>query len=138
MIENVKIIGLKTTLEMDRTKTKDYVLDTVNFGERDTQFSLIKTLGLVGLERDIWYKRLSVVEITGWAIQDDHDSESLYRRKRRLNHFVVPNRKYTMIYEGKTLQFIATESVRYGTTHNDNNEAFCHFKIAGLYRQQKQ
>ena len=111
MIENVKITGLTTTLEIDRTKTNDYVLDTVNIGNRDTQYSLINTIDLVGLERDIWYKRLSVVEITGWAIRDDRDPESLYRRKRRLNHFIVPNRQYTMVYEGKTLQFIATESI---------------------------
>ena len=135
MIENVKITGLTTTLEIDRTKTKDYVLDTVNIGNRDTQHSLINTIDLVGLERDIWYKRLSVVEITGWAIRDDRAPESLYRRKRRLNHFIVPNRQYTMVYEGKTLQFIATESIRYGTTIQDNNESFCHFKITGLYRQ---
>ena len=135
MIENVKIIGQRQTLEIDRTKTTDYVLDTVNIGDRNTQYSLIDTLDLVGLERDIWYKRLSAIEITGWVIQDEKDHDSLPRRKRRLNHFVVPNRGYTIEYEDKTFQFIATESIRYGKTTKDNNEAFCHFKITGLYRR---
>ena len=136
MIENVKIIGLRTTLEMDRTKTENYVLNTVSVGDRGTQFSLLNTLDLIGLERDIWYKRLSVLEITGWAIRDDRDPESLYRRKRRLNHFVIPGAPFTMIADnGKPLEFTATESVRYGAAKSENNEAFCLFKITGLYRQ---
>ena len=133
MIENVKITGHNQILEMDRTKTPDYVLDTVDFGERDTQYSLVNTIGLIGLERDIWFKRLSAVVITGWVIRNDRDVTSLQRCKRRLNHFVIPNRQYTIQCDSADIiQFLATESIRYGTSESDNNEAFCKFQITGV------
>ena len=88
------------------------------------------------LERDIWYKRLTSIEIVGYVIADHRDAESMERRKMRLNHFVAPERKITAVLDnGKCIDFIMTESVRYGATHTENNEAFCKFMITGLYRQ---
>jgi len=143
MIENVKLTSGNHTIEIDREKTVNYVLDTVNLGERDTSYSIVHTLDLVGVERDIWYKRLSVVEIVGYVIADDWDAESMVRRKIRLNHFVRPKMQIEMVYQksedrgqgAEKIDFIATESVRYGKTHTENNEAFCKFQITGLYRR---
>ena len=136
MIENVKLIGKNQTIELDRTKTQNYVLDTVNVGDRDTGFSTVRTHDYIGLERDIWYKRLTSIEIVGYVIADHRDAESMERRKMRLNHFVVPERKITAVLDdGNEIDFVITESVRYGATHTENNDAFCKFMITGLYRQ---
>jgi hypothetical protein len=136
MIENVKLTGRNQTIEIDRTKTENYVLDTVNLGDKDTSYSLVNTIGLVGVERDIWYKKLSNIEITGWVVADHRDTESMERRKMRLNHFVIPKTQINMVYDGTNeIDFIITESIRYGKTDKDNNEAFCKFQITGLYRR---
>ena len=135
MIENVKLTGRNQMIEIDRIKTKNYVLDTVNLGEKNTAYSLVNTIGLIGVERDIWYKKLSDIEITGWVIADDRDAESMERRKMRLNHFVIPTTQLHMVYDGiNTIDFIVTESIRYAKAYQDNNEAFCKFQITGLYR----
>ena len=137
MIENIKLTSGIHSIEIDREKTQNYVLGTVNLGERDTSYSLVNTLDLVGVERDIWYKRLSLVEIVGWVVADDQDAEAMMRRKMRLNHFIVPKRQLTAILDGKEeIDFIVTESIRYGKTHAENNDAFCKFQITGLYRRQ--
>ena len=136
MIENIKLTGKNQTIEIDRTKTKNYVLDTVNFGEKDTAYSLVQTIGLVGVERDIWYKKLSAIEITGWVVADDRDAESMQRRKMRLNRFVIPKIEMNVVCDdGSEIDFIVTESIRYAKSYNDNNEAFCKFQITGLYRR---
>jgi hypothetical protein len=143
MIENIKLIGRRQTIEIDREKTQNYVLDTVDLGERDTSYTLVNTLDIVGVERDIWYKRLSNIEITGYVIADERDAESMERRKIRLNNFVVPKTELKAIYQEsgnrsqktEVIDFIVTESIRYGKTHTENNEAFCKFQITGLYRK---
>jgi len=136
MIENIKLIGKNQTIEIDRSKTENYVLGTVNFGEKDTSYSLVNTLDIVGVERDIWYKRLSNIEIVGWVVADHRDKESMELRKMRLNHFVVPKTQIKMVYDGNDdIDFVITESIRYGKSHADNNEAFCKFQITGLYRR---
>jgi hypothetical protein len=134
MIENVKIIGANQTIEIDRTKTVNYVLDTVFLGNKDTNYTLINTIDLLGVERDVWYKKLCDVEINGWAIEDYKDKESMTRRKVRLNRFIIPKTQMTLICDdGTPLPFWVTQSVRYGTTEQDNNSAFCKFQIVGLY-----
>ena len=136
MIENIKLTDFIQTIEIDQTKTQNYVLGTVDFGEKDTQYSLINTLDIVGVERDIWYKRLSDIVIIGYVIADRWDAESMERRKMLLNRFVVPKRRYRMEYDdGKAVDFIVTESIRYGSSHTENNDAFCKFLITGLYRR---
>jgi len=136
MIENIKLIGKNQTIEIDRTRTQNYVLDTVNVGDRDTGFSTIRTHDIIGLERDIWYKRLTKVQIVGYVIADHRDAESMERRKMRLNHFVVPATELTVVMDCvKNIKFVVTESVRYGATHTENNDAFCKFMITGIYRQ---
>ena len=144
MIENVKLTDGKQTLEIDREKTKDYVLDTVNPGDRDTSYSTIRTHDIIGLEWDIWHKRLTNIEIVGYVVADDRDTESMELRKMRLNSFVVPQTEFNALLDGEndltgtpgqSINFIATESIRYGKTHTENNEAFCKFQVTGLYRQ---
>jgi hypothetical protein len=136
MIENVKLTDREQTIEIGRTKTKDYVLDLVNLGDKDTSYSILNTLGIIGVERDIWYKKLSIIEITGWVVADDRDSELMARRKMRLNRFVIPNEYLHLVYDNtKKIDFLVTESIRYGKTHNENNEAFCKFQITGIYRR---
>ena len=136
MIENVKLTDGRQTLEIDRTKTENYVLDTVNIGDRDTSYSTVRAHDIIGLEWDIWHKRLTVLEIVGWVVADERDAESMERRKMRLNRFVIPQSQFNLLIDGeKTIDFIATESIRYGKTHTENNSAFCKFQITGLYRQ---
>jgi hypothetical protein len=135
MIENVKLTFGKQTLELDRVKTQNYVLDLVNLGDKDTNYTLVNSLDVIGVEMDIWYKKLSVVEITGWVLADDKDAESMERRKMRLNELIVPKRQITMLSDdSEQIDFNITESIRYGTSTAENNEVFCKFKITGLYR----
>jgi hypothetical protein len=136
MIENVKLTRGNQTIEIDRVTTEDYVLDTVNFGEKDTNYTILNTLDIVGVERDIWYKKLSVIEITGWVVVDDRNYMSMARRKMRLNRFVIPKAEMKVVCDGsKEIDFLVTESIRYGKTHTENNEALCRFMISGLYRK---
>ncbi|MDR0326690.1 MAG: hypothetical protein LBI05_00175 [Planctomycetaceae bacterium] len=136
MIENVKLTGRNQTIEIDRTKTTNYVLETVNLGEKDTAYSTIRTNEIIGLERDIWYKQISNIEIVGWVIADSRDAESMERRKMRFNHFVIPNTQLKMVYDGiNKIDIFVTESIRYGKSHAENNDAFCKFQITGVYRR---
>jgi len=136
MIENVKLYDAGQQFEFDRSQTKDYVLNTVNMGERDTTYSLRRRKGFPAWERDVWYKRMSVIEITGWVIENDREPLSLVKRKVRLNHFVTPNQYMNALCDnGTPLLFLVTESIRYGITESDNNGAFCKFQISGVYRQ---
>jgi hypothetical protein len=144
MIENVRLTIGSQILEIDRTRTEDYVLDTVNFGDRDVQFLLRKLKNSPSFDFTSLYKRISVLEITGWVVCDERVPGSLAQRKTRLNNLIIPNTVITLqcsnengIAPNPMLFGMCrlTESIRYGTTESDNNEAFCKFLIAGVYRQ---
>ena len=121
MIENCKLISAQTTLEFDREHTDDYVLDTVDLGTQETNYSLLNVLDLVGLERDIWYNTLNTLTITGYVLHGKEGDESgLARRKMRLNRFAVPlaNLRYTSLdlvsRMRTTIDLKVTQSIRYG------------------------
>ena len=61
MLENIRLVGPTQTIELDRTKTKDYVFDKVDFGEQSTNYSLLNTQGIIGLELDVWHHTLAIV-----------------------------------------------------------------------------
>ena len=140
MIENIKLIGENTTIEMDRTKTDDFVLDIVDIGSDDTNYKLVNSIDVVGVEMDIWYHTISTITITGFVLNGGKGENSLARRKMLLNRFVVPNRKIKFVSKNEItqklteLEFIVSQSVRYGTTEQTNNEEFCGFMITGKHR----
>jgi hypothetical protein len=146
MWDNVRLTVIDETVDesellIDRTATVDYVLDIVDFGVQDTKYSLVNKKDIIGLEKDVWYKSLSVATITGWAVNDDRAGFMLSERKMFLNRFVVPKRKLLVeavnpVRRMKSrCEIFLTQSIRYGTNENENNDAFCRFMITGVYRQ---
>lgn len=132
MVENVILLN-KTTqakLELDVSKTPYYILDTVNWGQVESNHHSYKYVNQVGVFVTGTTLETRDVSITGWVIAKTESQ--MDERKRMLNRFINPQQLMKLTYKQYDLEFLPNTSVKYGITLVENNEVMCKFKIDGL------
>lgn len=132
MVENVILLNKATQakLELDVSTTPYYILDTVDWGQVDSNHHSYKYVNQVGVFVTGTSLETRDVSITGWIIAKTETQ--MDERKKVLNRFVNPQQLIKLTYKGYDLEFLPNTSIKYSVTLAENNEVVCRFKIEGL------
>ena len=131
MIERIILRNTKDSEELvlDMVSTPDFVLKSVDWGTVKGTHHSYKYVNQVGVSVTNTSLGTRDIIIEGWIVaRDDAHMTSL---KRRLNMYISPKKEYELIYSDYKIKFIPDESVKYSIAFEENNNAFCKFKIEG-------
>ena len=131
MVERITLKKVKNSEELvlDMVSTPEYVLKSVDWGTIQSKHHYYKYVNQVGITVTGTSIETRPIFIEGWIV-----ASSSYRMnvlKQKLNKFVNPQEAIDLYYEDYMIRFIPDESVKYATSREDNNDAFCKFTING-------
>lgn len=130
MIESLVLRNtvLDTSININKT-VGEYWLDEVDFGQAEGVAHTFKFINQIGeTVYDIGIDPRQIL-ITGWVGGWNQAYVSI--QKEALNRFVNPMHLLECIVNGKKIQFYPRTSVKYSTTHKENNEYMSKFLITG-------
>lgn len=132
MVESVILLNKVTgdVLELDMSTTPHYILDTVDWGQIESNHHSYKYVNQIGVYVTGTTLETRNISIVGWIIAKTEDEMS--ERKRTLNRFVNPQQLMELTYKNYVLEFLPNTSIKYSVTSVENNEVMCKFKINGL------
>lgn len=131
MVENITLTNTvtKTTLELDKITTPNYILSSVDWGVVESTHHSYKYINQIGVYVTGTSLETRDVEIIGWIIADTEIQ--MTSLKSMLNRFVNPQQPIDLSYSTYVLQFLPNNSVKYSATVSENNEVICKFSISG-------
>lgn len=132
MIDNIKLKNVESgnVLELDTTKTKEFVLKSADWGVVEGNHRSFQYVNQDGVTITGTSTKTRSIEIIGWIVANTEIQ--MTQRKFILNSFVNPKKAIDLIYDEYFIRFIPDTSVRYSVAYEENNELFCKFKINGM------
>lgn len=130
MIESIvlKNTVLGTRININKSRG-EYWLDSVDWGVVEGTNHTFKYIDQIG--ESVYNTTLEPrqIQIIGWVAA--WDSLAVTRMKRVLNSFINPQHLMEAYANGMKIKFYPRTSVKYGITHQENNELICKFLITG-------
>lgn len=132
MVERIILTNQTTgqVLTLDKTKTIEYILDSVDWGQIQSTHHSYKFLNQVGVYVEGTTLETRDISVTGWIVE--RNEEQMTVQKRWINAFVNPMQKMLLSYSKYVIEFLPYTSVKYSVIYPENNELICKFKIDGL------
>lgn len=131
MVERIILKKVKNSEELvlDMVSTPDYVLKSVDWGTIQSKRSTYKYVGQAGVTVTETSFESRPITIEGWVVSQN--SALMSNLKKKLNSFVNPQDAIDLRYSDYVIRFLPDETVKYASTREDNNDAFCKFVITG-------
>lgn len=131
MVERIILRSVQDSEELilDMVSTPDFVLKSVDWDVVKGTHHSYKYVNQVGVSVTNTSLGTRDIKIEGWIVAKDENHMTTLKKK--LNTFVNPQKEIDLIYSDYKIRFIPDESVRYSITFQENNDAFCKFKIDG-------
>lgn len=133
MVENIILTNKVTdaVLELDVTTSPYYILESVDWGQIGCNHHSYKYVNQIGvLVTGTTLEARENIEIVGWVIAKTE--LEMDRRKKMLNGFVNPQWFIELKYKEYILDFLPSNTIKYGKNIAENNELMCKFKINGM------
>lgn len=132
MVENIVLKNLVTSavLELDKVTTPNYVLDSVDWGQIESNHHSFKYVNQIGVYVTGTTLETRDIEVIGWIVAQNENA--MTNRKRMLNQFVNPQQRMSLTYQEYVLEFLPDRTIQYSAAAKENNEVVCKFKISGI------
>lgn len=113
---------------IDKT-TSSYVLDEVDLGTIEATHQSSKYPSQIGSTNTGSTLGTRTISISGWVIGRTIDAIETY--KQTLNVIINPLQMLEIQYNKYKLEFKPKNTIKYSTSHKENNEVLCKFLISG-------
>ncbi len=140
MIEDITLVNTVkgTQLKLDKEPHSEFLLDVCDWGVVTSDRVTYKYTNQVGVQVTNTTLETRDISITGYIVSEKADNLDVLAK--RINIFVNPMEAMKLQFKTYELLFFPDNSIRWGTTLQENNEYFRKFKIDGfaadpLFRQ---
>ena len=142
MIEELTLTNetLGESIFMDML-TSPYILYEVDLGSIPATLTTSKFVNQIGEFLTNSSMGMRQISITGYIVGDTFND--IVKRKQKLASIVNPLQDTSLLIGEYVLDFVATNTIRYSSSYEDNNEVLCKFLISGkavdpLFKQQQE
>lgn len=134
MVEKITLENLATNkqivLGMYPAQSENYVLLNCDWGTAEGSHTTYKYADQIGVSIVSTGLETRSISIVGAIVSEN--TGRLLECKKELNNFINPQQKIKILYKNYYIVFYPTNSIRYGTEENENNDVICRFKIDGI------
>ena len=131
VVENIvfKRVDSNEELALSMTDTPFYILNNVDWGVVQGTHHSYKYVNQIGVSITSTSLKERSITVTGWIIADTE--EEMDERKQFLNRYFDPRYEIDVMYKGYFLRFVPDNTVKYGTSEQENNDTIVQFQIKG-------
>lgn len=131
VVENIvfKRVDSNEELALSMTDTPFYILNNVDWGVVQGTHHSYKYVNQIGVSITSTSLKERSITVTGWIIADTE--EEMDERKQFLNRYFDPRYEIDVMYKNYFLRFVPDNTVKYGTSEKENNDAIVQFQIKG-------